>query len=119
MIKHFLLKSVLIDLSFRDKIFNKPTSIDDIKKGMNIDLENYETTPLTTTTIVLQNFIDLIVKPLDKDGKSIHEANIILKCGSPPKRYFGTKQNDSTYVFKNAIPQSGQEECTMIIEAPG
>ena len=86
---------------------------------MNIDLENYETVPHTTTTTVLQNFIDLIVKPLDKDGKPIHEANIILKCGSPPRRYSGTKQNDGTYVFKNAIPQKGQEECTMILEAPG
>ena len=117
--KTFFIKSVLIDLSFRDKILNQPTSIDDIEKGMNIDLENYETTPLTTATTVLQNLIDLRVKPLDKDGNHIHEANIILRCGSPPRRYSGTKQNDGTYVFKNAIPQSGQEECTMIIEAPG
>ena len=119
MIKHFFFKSVLIGLSFRDKIFKKPTSINDIVKGMNIDLENYKTTPHTTTTTVLQNFIDLIVKPLDKDGNPIHEANIILKCGSPKKKYSGTKQNDGTYVFRNAIPLSGQEECTMIIEAPG
>ena len=71
------------------------------------------------TPTLLPGYTDLIVKPLDKDGNPIHEANIILKCGSPPKRYSGTKQNDGTYVFKNAIPQSGQEECTMIIEAPG
>ena len=117
MIRHFFSKSVLIDLFFRDKMFNKPTSIDDIKQGMNIDLEDYETAPHTTTATVLQNFIDLIVKPLDKDGNPIQGANIILKCGSPPST--GTKQNDSTYVFKKAIPQNGQEECTMIIEAPG
>ena len=117
--KTFFSKSVLIDLFFRDKMFNKPTSIDDIKQGMNIDLEDYETAPHTTTATVLQNFIDLIVKPLDKDGNPIQGANIILKCGSPPKRYSGIKQNDGTYLFKDAIPQSGREECTMIIEAPG
>jgi len=84
-----------------------------------IKTNNGEVTDGNLSPTLLPGYTDLIVKPSDKNGNPIQGANIILKCGSPPKRYSGTKQNDDTYVFKNAIPQSGQEECTMIIEAPG
>ena len=84
-----------------------------------IKTNNGKVTDGNLTPTLLPGYTDLIVKPSDKDGNPIQGAYIILKCGSPPRRYSGTKQNDGTYVFKNAIPQSGQKECTMIIKAPG
>ena len=81
--------------------------------------DNGKVTDGNLTPTLLPRYTDLIVKPLDKDGKPIYEANLILKCGSPPRRYSGKMQNDGAYIFKNAIPLSGQEECTMIFEAPG
>ena len=84
-----------------------------------IKTNNGEVTDGNLEPTLLPEYTDLEVKPSDKDGNPIQEANIILKCGSPPRRYYGIKQNDGAYVFKNVIPQSGQEECIMIIEAPG
>ena len=62
---------------------------------------------------------DLVARPLDEDGQPIPGATIILECGEPLRSYNGNQQDDGTYVFKDAIPQSGGEECTMTVEAPG
>ena len=63
--------------------------------------------------------IDLVARPLDEDGQPITGATIILECGEPLRSYNGNEQDDETYVFYDAIPQNGDEECTMTVEAPG
>ena len=62
---------------------------------------------------------DLVTKPLDEDGQPIPGATVNLECGEPPRRYSGKEQDDGTYVFNDAIPLSGREDCTLTIEAPG
>ena len=62
---------------------------------------------------------DLEVKPLDQYGKPIPGASVTLKCGDPSSSYTGNEQNDGTYIFEDAIPQTGQEDCTLTVEAPG
>ena len=62
---------------------------------------------------------DLVTKPLDKDGQPISGANVSMECGEPPRSYRGREQDDGTYVFNDAIPQSGQEDCTLTVEANG
>ena len=62
---------------------------------------------------------DLVVGPLDEDGQPIPEATVNLECGEPPRSYNGKEQDDGTHVFNYAIPQNGNEECTMTVEAPG
>ena len=62
---------------------------------------------------------DLVAKPVDEDGQPIPDATVNLECGEPPRSYNGNEQDDGTYVFNDAIPQNGNEECTMTVEAPG
>ena len=62
---------------------------------------------------------DLEVKPLDEDGTPVTGASVTLECGDPSRSYKGNEQDDGTYIFKDAIPQTGQEDCTMTVEAPG
>ena len=62
---------------------------------------------------------DVEVKPVDEDGKPIQGATVTLECGDPSRSYTGKEVNDGTYIFKDAIPQTGQEHCTMSVEAPG
>ena len=84
-----------------------------------IKTDNGKVTDGNLTPTLMPKYTYLIAKPLDKDGKPIYRAKLNLKCGNPQRRYIGNVQPDGTYVFKNAIPLSGQEECTMNIEAPG
>ena len=62
---------------------------------------------------------DVEVKPLDQDGKPIPGASVTLECGDPSRSYIGNEQNDGTYIFKDSIPQIGQEDCEMTVEASG
>ena len=84
-----------------------------------IKTDNGKVTDGNVTPTLMPKYADLIAKPLDKDGKPMSGANLILKCGNPQRRYTGKEQDTGVYVFKNAISQSGREECTMIIKAPG
>ena len=62
---------------------------------------------------------DLEVKPLDQYSKPIPGASVTLECGDPSRSYIGNEQNDGTYIFKDSIPQIGQEDCEMTVEASG
>ena len=62
---------------------------------------------------------DVQVRPQDEDGKPIPGANVTLVCGKPPRSYTGNEQEDGTYTFENAVPQSGHEDCTLTVEANG
>ena len=62
---------------------------------------------------------DLEVKPLDQYSKPIPGASVTLECGDPSRSYTGNEQDDGTYIFEDAIPQPGQEDCTLTVEAPG
>ena len=62
---------------------------------------------------------DLVVGPVDEDGQPIPGATVNLKCGEPPRSYNGKEQDDGTYVFSDAIPKSGLEDCTLTVEADG
>ena len=62
---------------------------------------------------------DVQVRPQDEDGKPIPGANVTLVCGTPPRSYTGNEQEDGTYILENAVPQSGQEDCTLTVEANG
>ena len=68
--------------------------------------------------IVVQG-TDVQVRPEDENGKPILGANVTLECGNPPRSYTGNEQEDGTYIFENAVPLSGQEECTLAVEANG
>ena len=62
---------------------------------------------------------DVEVKPLDQYGKPIETATVTLECGDPSRSYTGKEVDAGTYIFKDAIPQTGQEDCTMNFQAPG
>ena len=62
---------------------------------------------------------DLAVKPLDQDDNPIPGASVTLECGDPSRSYNGIEHDDGIYIFENAIPQTGQEDCTMTVEKPG
>ena len=62
---------------------------------------------------------DLVVSPVDEDGQPISGATVTLECGEPPRSYNGKEQDDGTYVFSDAIPRSGQEDCTLTVKADG
>ena len=59
------------------------------------------------------------VKPTDEEGRPIQGANVTLECGDPPRSYIGDEQEEGLYIFKDAVPQNGQEECKMTVEADG
>lgn len=70
-------------------------------------------------TPTLTRGIDVEVKPYNDDGEEVFEANVTLVCGDPTRIYTGNELDDGTYVFKDAVPHTGQEECILIVEAPG
>ena len=72
-----------------------------------------------TTNPTMTPGTDVEVEPLDEDGKPIPGATVTLKCGDPPRTYTGREQVDGTYVFQDAVPQTGQEDCELTVEAPG
>ena len=63
---------------------------------------------------------DVEVKPLDEDGNPILGAKVILECGDPSRLYTGyDEEEDGTYIFIDAIPETGQEDCELAVETPG
>ena len=82
----------------------------EIDDGKVIDGDLSPTMPLA---------IDVKVKPVDKDGEPVQGADVTLECGDPSRSYVGNEVGDGTYIFKDAIPQTGQEDCTLTVEAPG
>ena len=67
----------------------------------------------------IQPATDVEVKPINEDGKPIQGADVTLECGDPSRSYVGNEVGDGTYIFKDAIPQTGQEDCTLTVEASG
>ena len=59
------------------------------------------------------------VKPTDEEGRPIQGANVTLECGDPPRSYIGDEQEEGLYIFKDAVPQNGQEECKLTVEDDG
>ena len=76
-----------------------------------------------TTNPTMTPATDVEVKPLDQDGNPIPGASVTLECGDPSRSYSGNEhpahEHPGTYIFEDAIPQTGQEDCTMTVEAPG
>ena len=62
---------------------------------------------------------DVEVKPIDEEGRPIQGANVTLECGDSPRSYIGDEQEEGLYIFKDAVPQNGQEECKLTVEADG
>ena len=71
------------------------------------------------TNPVLTPATDVEVNPVGEDGQPITGAKVTLMCGDPPRSYNGVAGNDGTYIFKDAIPETGREDCEMTVEAPG
>ena len=72
-----------------------------------------------TTNPTMTPGSDVEVKPLDEEGNPIPGAKVTLECGVPPRTYTANDQGDGTYIFKDAVPQTGLEDCELTVEAPG
>ena len=97
-------------------------NLNPILPAADITTNKTPTYPGTTegnTNPPMPSATDLVVGPLDEDGQPIPGATVNLECGEPPRSYNGKEQDDGTYIFENAIPKSGPEDCTLTVEADG
>ena len=62
---------------------------------------------------------DLQIKLVGDDGKPVRGADVELQCNTSQKIQSGIEQSDGTYIFKNAIPSSGKDECELIVKKEG
>ena len=63
--------------------------------------------------------VDFVVKPQDESGETVPGSSVTLVCGDPPRSYSGKERDDGSHIFKDAIPETGREDCEITVEAPG
>ena len=62
---------------------------------------------------------DLHIKPVGEDDQPVRGAIADLRCGTSEKMHHGIEQSDGTYIFEDAIPASGTEECELTVKKEG
>ena len=62
---------------------------------------------------------DLQIKLVGNDGRPVRGADVELQCNTSKKIQSGIEQSDGTYIFENAIPASGKDECELIVKKEG
>ena len=62
---------------------------------------------------------DLQIKPVGDDNLPVRGAKVELRCGPPGKIHDGIEQSDGTYIFVDAIPARGTEQCELTVEKEG
>ena len=53
------------------------------------------------------------------DNQPVREADINIICGALQKVHTGMEQSDGTYIFEDAIPAIGKEDCEIMVEKEG
>ena len=61
---------------------------------------------------------NLQIKLVGDDDQPVRGANVDLQCGNE-KIHDGIEQSDGTYIFEDAIPASGRDECELTAKKEG
>ena len=62
---------------------------------------------------------NLQIELVGKDGRPVRGADVELQCNTSKKIQSGIEQSDGTYIFENAIPAIGKDECELIVKKEG
>ena len=62
---------------------------------------------------------DLQIKLVGDDNLPIRGAQVELHCGTPGKIHDAGEQSDGTYIFEEAIPARGIEQCEITAKKEG
>ena len=117
----YVYSSTLINTSLRENIYTKPIFIDDLDDGINIDLNNSDSTTVidNITTDKTPMAPAIKTQPVDEDGNPLEGAKVTLQCKDPKGEFAAVENPAGEYTFKEGIPGDGRIQCDLVVEKEG